>query len=170
MIINIQSNTDTDVLLKMLRLGNENATPSWKEEELGEIFDHQLSIPVASELNYFVSNSDTRQYLIKNGALGQQTFREVLTHSESPLEALTLVKEYSKACMVYTASPLPKPIYSVLYYASIAAALSRHNRNITTLNSGAVRCGFLWSLAQTWIDPALQSLFEDGLPINKHGN
>lgn len=169
MINNHQLDTDANVLLEVLHLGSDETIPRWKEEDYSEILGHQLSASVASELGRFFANRNTPRSLIKHTQLRGQSFRDVLTQLNPSLQSLELIKEYAKAYMALATTLLPKPIFTMLYYASIAAALLRHNQNISSLDSHTVRCGFTWSLSQPWIDPALKPLFEEGLANYNRG-
>ena len=60
-------------------------------------------------------------------------------------------------------SPVPHEIASVLYIASIAAALVRCRRRITGLTNDALAEGFRWELSQPWLDAPTRALTEESL-------
>ena len=51
----------------------------------------------------------------------------------------------------------------LLYYASIVAAMTRAEDQITELSPASLRRGLRWLSAQTWIDEEMRSLLQDGL-------
>ena len=60
---------------------------------------------------------------------------------------------------------MPRPIASVLYFASIAAALVRCRRRITGLTNDDLVVGFRWMLAQPWLDTPTRTLINEGLHL-----
>jgi hypothetical protein len=92
-----------------------------------------------------------------------RSFGELLHHRNPLPELLELAKEFAKECRTEVESPLPRALATVLYYASIAAALARCGRRITHHDDATLRQGFQWGCAQPWVDEATRELLREGL-------
>src|SRR5206468_3470867 len=79
------------------------------------------------------------------------TFRELYESPDPPLKLLELTKLFAKANQDVPESPIPRQIAVVLYYLSIAAALTRCGKRITSLSDAALEKGFKWALRQQWV-------------------
>jgi hypothetical protein len=91
------------------------------------------------------------------------TFANLLQHPKPHLAMLQRVKRFAKACRNDPHGPLPQEVATVLYFASLVAALLRHQQRITSLDDAALRQGVEWVLAQQWIDDSTRSLFQEAL-------
>jgi len=89
----------------------------------------------------------------------------LLAYPNPPVELLEITKDFAKACRQNPNSPMPREIASVLYFASIAAALVRCRRRITGLADDALSEGFRWALSQSWLDAPTRALTEEGLKL-----
>lgn len=132
----------------------------WRPEELSAIFRHQMASPILIDLSGFDPGTATR---LKNLSTAQslllRSFSDLFHHPVPPLELLTLTKEFAKANMDHPDSSLPQEIASVLYYASIAAALVRLDARISQLADADLKRGFLWAKNQPWVDEATRVMF-----------
>jgi hypothetical protein len=88
---------------------------------------------------------------------------DLLYHPNPLPELLELAKEFAKEHRSDAESPLPREVATVLYYASIAAALARCGRRITRHDDATLRKGFLWGCEQPWVDEATRDLLHEGL-------
>ncbi len=157
-----------DTLIRVMALGMSD-NPTWTSQELAAILEYQLSAPLAQELSGLkMTDSDQTRSAIVRHDPEVETFRDLLTHPNPPLDSLTLVKEYAKAIHHHPDHPLPPPITMILYYAAIVTAKSRYEKYITTLSTQTVREGIEWILNLPWIDDAMRVLFREGLR-NCHG-
>lgn len=159
----IQHST-TRTLAQVMGLFETRTTPGWSDDELASMVDHQLTAPLSFDLSR-LQGVDKKQVL--DLALNDNslivTFCDLLTHPKPPVALLSMVKEYAKASMDHPASPLPRPIASVFYYAAIAAAQVRLNQTLTQLDHPALRQGLKWALNQPWLGQTLQSLLTTAL-------
>ena len=89
----------------------------------------------------------------------------LLTFPNPPVELLEITKDFAKACRQNPHSPMPQEIASVLYFASIAAALVRCGCRITGLSNEILAEGFSWALAQPWLDAPTRVLIEESLQL-----
>jgi RNA polymerase sigma-70 factor (ECF subfamily) len=88
---------------------------------------------------------------------------ELLHHPHPSPELLEQVKDFAKENGTDPESPLPREVATLLYYASIAAALARGGRRISRQGDDALRWGFEWGGAQPWVDEATRAVLADGL-------
>jgi hypothetical protein len=147
-------------LAAFLAAGAERAR-LWRPEELGAIFRHQMSAPILMDLGGF--DPATAGRLKTLGAaqgLLLNSFLDLFLHPVPPIEMLSLTKEFAKANMDHPDSTLPNEVASVLYYASIAAALARLDRRISQLADAELKRGFSWAGGQPWIDPQIKRLLD----------
>ena len=139
----------------------EDRKGPWLSVELGAVLRHQLNAPIRSQA---AVSAET-----KPGESSQpapiRTLRELFHDPLPSLDLLKQTKDFAKANCEHPASPLPKGVATVLYYASIVAALLRHGQRITSLDDSSLRKGIEWVLAQPWLDASMRSLFEDGLRV-----
>jgi hypothetical protein len=133
----------------------------WRPEELGAVFQHQMAAPVWVDLGALTPGAaDKLKILVAANNLLLRSFRDLFQHPAPPLELLELVKDFAKLNRDQPESVLPTEVATVLYFLSIAAALTRCSRRITTLGDRQLREGFAWSLRQRWIDETARALLE----------
>lgn len=89
------------------------------------------------------------------------TFGRLFAHPQPPLVLLQQVKDFAKAHRDSPQSYYPRPLATLLYYASIAAALVRCGERITAMNDDQLREAFAWGLAQPWNREPLVSLLRE---------
>ena len=153
-----------DSLGKMLEpaLGGQTAL---RPEELGAILHHQMKSPIR-----FVLTDETGAVPVEmTGIRGRTTsqgllvesLEHLLNHPHPPLELLLKMKEFAKANRDHPEASLPGDIATLLYFASILAALVRCGQRITTLDDDTLRDGIEWALRRTWVDPPLRELFRE---------
>ena len=157
-------------LASLLASGEESAR-LWRPEELAAIFRHQMAAPIIVDLGTIDSptaarlkeQSEARGLLLKS-------FADLFQHPAPPVELLTLIKDFAKANRDHPGSALPAEIASVLYYASIGAALVRLDRRISQLPDDALRQGFQMTLKQDWLDSATRDLIASALSKLSEGS
>lgn len=151
-----------EVLSNVFNLVKDGST-DWDTDELGEILIHQLSAPVELEISRLNLTTDERHALKQVGLKPDQSIHDLFIQPNPPLELLHWVKEYAKAASGDPRHPIPAPICSILYYASIAKARWRYRERITTIDDEAIREGLLWALEQSWLDRSLKLVFRSCL-------
>lgn len=138
----------------------------WRDEELGAILRHQLTAPMQVDLINLERGLALKvRSLADSLGLTLKSFGDLLAHPNPPVELLKVTKDFAKACRLSPHSPMPHEIASVLYFASIAAALVRCRRRITGLKDDALAEGLRWVLSRTWLDAPTRSLAEEGLQL-----
>jgi len=136
----------------------------WQPEELAAIFRHQLAAPIQLDLGAFDAASAER--LQREGAqrgLLLKSFADLFQHPSPPVDLLILIKDFAKANRDHPGSALPPEIAAVLYYASIAAALVRLNRRISSLSDVDLRRGLQLTLQPGWLDLPTRELLARAL-------
>jgi RNA polymerase sigma-70 factor (ECF subfamily) len=91
------------------------------------------------------------------------SFAQLLHHPSPRPELLELVKDFAKEHRSDPESPLGREVATVLYYATLAAALTRCGARITRHDDDTLRQGFRWGHEQPWVDEATRGLFREGL-------
>lgn len=135
----------------------------WQDEELGAVLRHQLSAPLRVDLvSLGRSLAGKIETLTDSLGLTLKSFGDLLSHPHPPVELLKLAKNFAKACRISPRSPLPREVATVLYFASVAAALARCRCRITSLTDAALSDGFRWVLDQPWLDDRTRALVREG--------
>ena len=157
-------------LSQALGLGVESARV-WQESELEAIFRHQMAAPVVVELGGLDSVLAKRVRLLATAqGLLLKSFRDVFRHPSPPLELLLLIKDFAKANRGHFDAVLPNEIASVLYYASIAAALVRCRERITKLTDQELLRGFGWAMKQSWLEAEMRQLLAEAKQVVRSGH
>lgn len=145
-------------LASLMASGDERG-PLWHADELAAMFRHQLSAPVLMDLGSFDART-AAQLKILSAAQGLllSSFADLFSHAQPPVQLLELVKEFAKANIDHPESGLPREIATVLYYASIAAALVRLDKRISQLPDPDLLRGLRWTTEQAWLDEKTKAL------------
>lgn len=147
---------DPAALARMLELPLSSADPA-------ELLRHLLTAPVPLDLGALDAELAGRARTWAEGqGLVLKSFGDLLHHPNPLPELLELLKEFAKDNRSDAESPLPREVATVLYYASIAVALSRCGRRITRHDDATLRQGFQWGCDQPWVDEATRGLLRDG--------
>jgi hypothetical protein len=140
----------------------------WRDEELGAILRHQLTAPLQVDLINLERGLALKvRTLAESQGLTLKSFGDLLAHPNPPVELLKITKDFAKACRLSPNSPLPHDIATVLYFASIAAAMVRCRRRITGLTNDALADGLQWVLTRIWLDAPTRALIEESLQLVK---
>jgi len=154
--------SDAQSLADMMNLDADGPEP-WNPEDLGTILEHQLLVPVASDVGGLGKQLAGRPDLVRSlQDLGITSFNDLLHHPRPPVELLKLTKEFAKDCRSHADSPLPDEIATILYFLSIVVAMQKCTQRISQLNHAGLRYGLDWALEQTWLDAPTRKLLEDG--------
>jgi|ETNmetMinimDraft_30_1059905.scaffolds.fasta_scaffold61890_2 hypothetical protein len=140
----------------------------WSEADLGDVLSHQWSTPLEVDLSGMDGALSQRVNLLaKSKGLLLRSFGDLMEHPKPPLELLGLTKEFAKRCICSPHSPVPHDVARVLYFASIATALCRCRKRITTLSDGDVMDGISWSLSRDWLPEGARNVLTSGLEALK---
>lgn len=154
---------ETASLARLLDISNR-ATSPWDPAELGEILEHQLATPLASDLESFEGGWPALLAAAGNHAGPPiRTFGELLSHPDPPKELLGLVKRFAKHCRRQAESPLPDEIATVLYFLAITVARLRLKVPVSGLDDPTLAAGLQWALDQSWLDDTTRTLLRQGL-------
>jgi hypothetical protein len=161
-------NADKNILdtnpsrLSHLLVRADAPTQTWSPTDVAPILRHQLRTPLSPELAPFATGGATQLTdLIASAPPPLHTFHDLLHHPSPPLALLTLLRDFAKSCRAD--GSLPDEIATLLYYASLALARSKHRQRITDLDDPSLRKGLDWSLRRPWLDPQTRSIFESAL-------
>jgi hypothetical protein len=158
--------TDQHQLATLLDLRGDDADRLWRDEELGAILRHQMSAPLQVDLINLERGLAVKvRNLAESQGLTLKSFGDLLAHPNPPVELLKVTKDFAKACRLSPHGPLPREIASVLYFASIAAAMVRCRRRITGLSDADLADGLRWTLARPWLDAPTHALIEECLSL-----
>lgn len=167
---NIGSSIETVAPNKLASLLDEDIGKHiWSEDELEAILKHQMSVPIAVDLS--AKNKVAAQQLMavcSGKGILLKSYEDLFDHKSPPIELLKIIKDYAKTCLSAKNSPFPSEVASVLYYATIAAAMVRCKRRISTLPDDKLKEGFQWVLARPWKNKAVSRLMKQALDcLNK---
>lgn len=131
---------------------------TWSVQDYGAILQHQLDAPLGADLaHFFVHSKETLS------GIPIRTFGELLLHPHPPLPALQLVKDFAKQLIQNAQLAYPRPVATILYYASIAAARTRTATWISELPQKELMKGLRWARKQVWVSAKLRPLFEEAM-------
>jgi hypothetical protein len=152
---------DSGQLSRIIRADADQEHP-WEPGELAAILRHQLSVPLALDLGAVAS--DALPELAGGRITWSVTFGALLQHPDPPLEMLKQVKGFAKSSRQAGGS-LPPEVATVLYFASITAALVHARQRISELDQAGLRRGMEWVLSQAWVDQAVHCLMNEGMKL-----
>ncbi len=152
---------DSDMisLTHMMDLGFEDSE-LWEPAELGAILEHQLAAPVLEELAHLDKKRADRLEMAVDPP--SKRFADLLHHPRPPVEVLNLTKQFAKACRKCADGPLPEEIATILYFLSIAAAITKCGRRITRMDDQSLRHSLDWTLKLAWLDSSSRGLLRKG--------
>ena len=116
----------------------------WPAKEL----EAMLGQPLADFGEQFSNQHDIR------------SVRELLEHSNPPMELLLDVKTLAKR---RPRNLFPPEMALLMYYGSIAAAMVRWGKRITKLRDEDLRNGFTWGITQPWVPEKICDLFRQAI-------
>ena len=129
----------------------------WPRVDYGPILVHQLGAPLGAELVRWLAEADAA------GETSARTFGELLFQPAPAPRALLSVKNYAKQLMDENRFAYPRPVATVLYFASIAAACLQADVLISSLPPAEIQRGLDWARRRDWIPARLERLFAEAL-------
>ena len=148
----------------------------WSDDELAEVFRHQLAALVKPEPPHPPAKAVAdrvpagKSQARKASGPRPVTFAGLLHGSKPPLEMLRRAKEYAKAACKDPHGALPPDVATALYYGVIAAALVNRGEKLSTLSDQGLFRGLRWMVGQTWLDDATRDLAQRGLEHVQKGS
>jgi hypothetical protein len=151
---------DSRLLADLMDLA-EGQTRVWFADELAAVFRHQMSAPVQFDLARLgPSHAGQLRLLCEGEGLLLKSFSDLFGHPHPPIELLRLTQEFAKLNRQAATAALPVAVATVLYYASIAAALVRCRTKTTRMGDSDLRHGLERILALPWVTDPIRSLCE----------
>lgn len=134
----------------------------WHADDLSALFHHQMATSVEFDLTAR-KGIDRRHLaqLAEASGLLIKSYKDLLTHPHPPMDLLIMTKDFAKASHISKNPSLPKDIALVLYFASIAVAMVRCRRKISTLPDRDIVKGLRWGQEQVWVEDWLKDLLKD---------
>ena len=154
--------TDPKQLASLIGDDDDIGERIWKQDELAAILRHQMTTPLHVDLAGVGGAAGRLREEAAAGGLLLKSFGDLLQHPHPPLGLLKMMKDFGKACRISPECALPREISSVIYFASIMAAMTKRSRRITKLSDGDVRKALRWALAQPWLEDITRAVFLDG--------
>ncbi|MBP9901456.1 MAG: hypothetical protein IT579_07820 [Verrucomicrobia subdivision 3 bacterium] len=132
---------------------------AWTPEELEAALAEQISMPVEFELSALkpAEAKALRACAVAHG-LVLKNLHDLFHHPHPPLELLVMAKEFFKANSLRPHPGLPAEVARALYYLTVAVALLRHHRRISTLSDAQVVSALDWLQQQRWVGEDLRQL------------
>lgn len=132
---------------------------NWLDADLADILDHELS----SSLLYVLKPPaelilSLGSEAAKVGAGNLATLGDLLRHPAPPISLLRLANDVANTADTREDDPLPARIGTALYFLTIAAAIVRYGKNISSMDETGVRTGLKWVSDQNWIAGSLREL------------
>jgi len=134
----------------------------WNTDELAAILRHQLTTPLHVDLAGLGDAAGRLKEEAAASGLLLKSFGDLLAHPRPPLGLLKMMKDFGKACRISPVSAIPREISSIIYFASILAAMTKRTRRITKLSDSDLRKAIRWALEQSWLDDITRTVFLDG--------
>lgn len=155
-----QPSTMAHAIANLLRPEKGQAT-TWTPAELQSVIVHQLSAPLAVDLG---SGAQVKAEALDDpDGPPLETFGQLLQHPAPPVALLESAKSFFKTRRHTLRHELPTEVYTVLYYACIAAGMARCRLRLTSLADTELKQGLSWSVAREWLPDSLRNLFNVAL-------
>ena len=136
----------------------------WDTEDLGHLLRNQLSQPLRTILpDAIVPPPTTSSQPCSPAQPPLETLGDLLRHPQPPLKLLEAAKRLARDNAKSEHRAVPAEISTVLYLASIAAALLRHNQRITKSGDDVLRYGLELMLQRPWLDDMTRDLLQQVL-------
>ncbi len=142
----------------------------WKPDDLAAVLRHQMTAPLQVDLARLNGAAAALRDAAESKGLLLKSFGDILRHPRPPVALLKLMKDFAKACRISPDSSIPREVSTVLYLASIVAAMTKCSRRITKLDRAALGKSVQWALAQPWLDETTRALFLEGQQFMKGPN
>jgi hypothetical protein len=139
-----------------------NSIGDWQPEEYAALLEHQLAARIQPAPGLTKAGGVKAVAPAPDWPL---TFGALFAAAHPPVALVRQVKEFAKAHRDSPRSCYPRPLATLLYCASIAAALVRCGERITSLSDDQLRQAFAWGLAQSWNREPLVSLLRDAASL-----
>lgn len=149
--------SDLDIIGQMLEI-HDRRDELWNSSDLAELLRDLVGEPLTGIL------PDVRKLVESDGerspaALVPATLGELCEQPEPSLALLEGVKNKARQSIRDEASSLPGDVWSVVYFASIAAALVHGGVRISKSNNETLSYGFQRILELDWLTDSLRGLF-----------
>jgi hypothetical protein len=141
----------------------ETSRHQWAAEELAAMFRHQLAAPLQLSLGVLSGEAAHQLRLVDPPVNPLLTLGQLFADPNPPVELLKLVKRFAKICRGDPNNPLPSEIVMMLYFGSIAVALTHTTQQISDLPPGPLRRGMKWMSNQSWVTDQMRDLLREAI-------
>lgn len=155
---------DTNASVVLARIFDVSTAENfdWQPADMAGLLLHQLA---AAWRPLLCEDASVARHLPPAGSITGTnepvTFADLFAAPRPPVVVLNAVKRWSKHLATGPLKSLPLEITTVLYYATIAAGLVRHQHRITTSDDAALLHGFNRLLSCSWLTADLRQLFSE---------
>jgi hypothetical protein len=157
-------------LARILAL-DEAASELWEPQEMQAIWKHQLRAPIYLDLSTVESaRAMDLEHAPHLKPFLNQSFGELITHPQPPVELLTLTKDFAKHALGSAEDAQLKDIASALYCISYAAGMTRCSIRIGSLSDAELQRVFRWALGRSWLDEASKKVISEALETLPKGS
>lgn len=132
----------------------------WRPEELDAILQYQMSERFETSIVGEDPSVAMRCRILRQAEDAMiRNFGDLFQHPNPPLGLLQTAKEYAKYTRQNPNSSIPPEVSSLLYLMTIATALVRYSKKISSLDPKSLSEGFAWALQQSWVSEPVKALF-----------
>ncbi|MFI5379733.1 MAG: hypothetical protein ACHRHE_10580 [Tepidisphaerales bacterium] len=136
----------------------------WPVEEIRRMFRMQLGARLHLELERAeLCDRDLVRVLADQSSPPIHSVADLLYHPRPPVDLLWAIKDFAKDRKENPASEIAPEVALTIYYASIAAALTRCGERITSLTDDELGTGLNWVIKQSWLDDRMHNLIARGM-------
>ena len=152
--------SDPNRLADILGL-DESAAGSWSQEDMSQIWQHQLGASIESEIRELGAESVAAMRLwLDHQPQPRLTFEDLLLGPGPSVTPLTTIKQFVRKLLRNRYRDQPREIHEMLYVTSIAAAWVFHRVRITQLDTEHFLRNLRWAIDKEWIDERTRSVLE----------
>ena len=137
----------------------------WQIDDLRRMLKHQLAAPLQLSLGVLSVEVAHRLRAANPPVQPMLSMGQLFELERPPLELLKLVKRFAKLCRDDAENALPSELVMLMYYASIAVAMTRLGTSISNLSDTALNRGLRWLAQQRWVDESTRGILEHAIAV-----
>jgi hypothetical protein len=137
----------------------------WQVDDLRRMLKHLLAVPLQLSLGVLSVEVAHRLRAVNPPVQQLLSMGQLFELDRPPLELLKLVKRFAKLCRDDAENALPSELVMLMYYASIAVAMTRLGASISNLSDTALNRGLRWLAHQPWVDEPTRGILERAISV-----
>lgn len=131
----------------------------WRPEDLADLLRHSLDTPLGEYLS--VGKTGRTAELEPGSKAPAMTLCELFRDPAPPLKYLLATKRHARGLAAPGASEVPIDVHHIIYSASIAVALLRHEERISKSGREVLQMAWQRLATEPYIDEWLRNIFAD---------